>query len=50
MLSVIETATFLRSIAPFWGDADVAEFVNFIAANPLAGDVIPGTGNLRKVR
>ncbi len=50
MLSVIETPTFLRSIAPFWGDADAAEFVNFIAANPLAGDVIPGTGNLRKVR
>ncbi|WP_211850859.1 type II toxin-antitoxin system RelE/ParE family toxin [Plastoroseomonas hellenica] len=27
-----------------------AAFVTFIAANPLAGDVVPGTGGARKVR
>ncbi len=50
MLSVIESPTYLRSIAAFWDDDDAAEFVNFIAANPQAGDVMPGTSGLRKVR
>jgi len=50
MLTVIETPTYLRSIAAVWGDDDAAAFVDFVAANPLAGDVIQGTGNLRKVR
>lgn len=50
VLSVTETPTYLRSIAAFWSDEDAAAFVDFIATNPLAGDVIPGTGNLRKVR
>ena len=50
MFGVIETPTYLRSIAAFWGDDEAAEFVNFIAASPLAGDVIPGTSKLRKVR
>lgn len=27
-----------------------AEFINWIANNPLAGDVIPGTSGLRKMR
>ena len=38
MFSVIETPTYLRSIAVFWGDEDAAAFVDFIAANPQAGD------------
>ena len=49
MFGVIETPTYLRSIAAFWGDDEAAEFENFIAASPLAGDVIPGTSKLRKV-
>ena len=48
--SVIETPTYLRSIAAFWGDDEAAAFVDFIAANPQAGDVVPGTKGLRKVR
>ncbi len=50
MLTVIETHAFLRTTASFWGDAERAEFVAFIAADPLAGDVIVGGGGLRKVR
>lgn len=50
MLSVIETPTYLRSIAAFWNEDDAAAFVDFIAANPQAGDVMPGTKGLRKVR
>ena len=50
MLTVVETQAFLRTTAAFWGDADRAEFVSFIAANPLAGDLLVGSGGLRKVR
>jgi hypothetical protein len=32
------------------GQAELDEFITFISSNPLAGDVIPGTGDLRKVR
>ena len=50
MLTVIETPTYLRSIAGIWTDDEAARFVDFLAANPEAGDVIAGTSGLRKVR
>ena len=50
MRTVIETDTFLSWAASVWSDAEREEFVNWIAANPEAGDVIVGTGGLRKVR
>ena len=50
MLTVVETPTYLRSIASIWTGEQAAEFVNFIAAEPEAGVVIPGTHSLRKVR
>ena len=50
MLTVIESATYLRSISGIWTADEAAEFVNFIAAHPDAGDVMVGTGGLRKVR
>lgn len=50
MLTVIETPTFLRTASAFWSDEEIADFVAFIAAHPAAGDVIPGTSALRKVR
>jgi hypothetical protein len=31
-------------------DAEREEFVDFIAGNPEAGDLIPETGGVRKVR
>ena len=31
-------------------DDDVAALVEYLAANPTAGDVIPGTGGCRKLR
>jgi mRNA-degrading endonuclease RelE of RelBE toxin-antitoxin system len=50
MLTVIESPTYLRSIADIWTEKQAVEFVDFIAANPDAGNVIPGTRGLRKVR
>ena len=31
-------------------DAEIAEFIDFIARHPTAGDVMEGTGGIRKVR
>lgn len=50
MLTVIETPEFMAWSAQVWRDDERIEFVDWIAENPLAGDVIPGTGSLRKVR
>lgn len=50
MHTVIETDDFLSWSSRVWGDDERTEFITFISANPLAGDVIPGTGSLRKVR
>ena len=50
MRTVIETATYLNSIAGIWTAEEAEAFVSFIAAHPNAGDVMPGTRGLRKVR
>ena len=46
----METPTFRRLAAEFWSDEERLDFVSWIAANTEAGDVIKGTGGLRKVR
>lgn len=50
LLTVAETALFMRQAADLWSDDDRSDFVDFIAANPEAGNVIPETGGIRKVR
>ena len=50
MLTVIETPTFLRMVEGIWDKSEREAFVTFVSVNPLAGDVIPGAGSLRKVR
>lgn len=50
MFTVIETAVFQRYADAVWDEGERNEFVNFIAANPEAGDVISGATPLRKVR
>ena len=50
MLTVVETPMFVRLSADLWSDEDRNGFITFIAANPDAGDVVPGSGGLRKVR
>ena len=50
LITVAETAVFVHQAASVWDDAEREEFVSFIAANPEAGDVIPETGGVRKVR
>ncbi len=48
--SVVETPQFLRQAGEIWGDAERQEFVDFIARNPEVGDVVKGTGGVRKIR
>ncbi|MDR2991176.1 MAG: type II toxin-antitoxin system RelE/ParE family toxin [Burkholderiaceae bacterium] len=50
MLTVVETPEFMDWCTRVWSDDERTEFINWIAANPNAGDVIAGSGGLRKVR
>jgi hypothetical protein len=44
MFTVIETSIFIKYAKPIWADDERIEFINWIAINPLAGDVIPNSG------
>jgi hypothetical protein len=48
--TVIETEVYLRTAERLMTEVERAAVVDFFAANPQAGDVIPGAGGLRKVR
>ena len=50
MRSVVETPTFQKQAAKLWTDDERLAFIDWIAANPQAGDVIPGAEGARKVR
>ncbi|HSX94976.1 MAG TPA: transcriptional regulator [Hydrogenophaga sp.] len=50
MRTVAETPIFQRYASEVWSEPERAEFINWIASNPAAGDVIPGSGGCRKVR
>lgn len=49
-ITVVELLLFQRLAADVWDDTEREAFVDFIARNPEAGDVIPETGGVRKVR
>lgn len=50
MQTVAETATFSRQAERLFSEDEKRELIYFLAENPLAGDVIPDTGGVRKVR
>jgi len=50
MLTVIETPIFQKQAAKIWSESERMAFIDWIADNPLAGDVIPGADDVRKVR
>jgi hypothetical protein len=50
MYTVIETTEFIQWATKVWSDSERVEFINWIAQNPLSGDVVTGTDSLRKVR
>src|SRR5215470_1139511 len=50
LITVAETPLFVRQAAEVWDEVGREAFVEFIARNPEAGDVIPETGGVRKIR
>jgi hypothetical protein len=50
MLTVVETLLFQRQWSLYWTEEERGEFASFIAEHPDAGDVVPGSGGIRKVR
>jgi hypothetical protein len=50
LLTVVETQLFVRQASAVWNDVEREAFVDFISAFPEVGDLIPGTGGVRKVR
>ena len=50
MITIVETRLFADKAEKLLSVAEKDELINFLAANPEAGDVIPGTGGVRKLR
>ena len=50
MQTVAETPTFVRQADKLFSEGEKCELVDFLAENPLAGNQIPGTGGVRKLR
>lgn len=50
MLTIVETPTFQRLWPDYWTEDERAEFATWLALSPDAGDVVPGSGGVRKVR
>jgi hypothetical protein len=50
MLTIIETPTFQRLWPSYWTEDQRAEFAAHLAQFPEAGDVVKGSGGVRKVR
>jgi hypothetical protein len=48
--TVVETPEFLSGARRIFSDAERLELIDAIAADPMQGDVIEGTGGARKVR
>lgn len=50
LITVVETAEFIKQAEKFMSDESKREFINYIATNSCSGDLIEGTGGVRKVR
>jgi hypothetical protein len=50
MLTVVETLLFQRQWPLYWTEEERGDFATFIAEHPTAGDVVPESGGIRKVR
>ena len=50
MQTVAETSVFIRQASKLFSEEEHRAVIDFLAKYPLAGDEIPGTGGVRKVR
>ena len=49
-ITVAETQGFARAASKIWNEAELAALIDHLAHNPEDGDIIPGTGGVRKIR
>ena len=47
---IVETRPYQRAISEIWDEQTQIGFKNHIGLHPTQGDVIPGTGGVRKIR
>jgi hypothetical protein len=50
MFTVVETSLFQRQWPVYWTEDERGAFAAYIAEHPSAGDVVPESGGIRKVR
>ena len=50
MLTIIESPLFTQLWPDYWSDDEHVEFSVYLASNPEAGDMVPGSGGCRKIR
>jgi hypothetical protein len=50
LVSIVELQAFIRDTEGVLADSEKAELKGYLAANPEAGVVVPGTGGVRKLR
>ncbi len=50
MFTVVETIVFQKQWPLYWSEEERGEFAAYIAEFPSAGDVVPQSGGIRKVR
>ena len=50
MQTVVETKPFSRRADAILQPEECLDLIAYLAANPVAGDLIPGTGGIRKLR
>jgi hypothetical protein len=49
-ITIAETQFFVRAASKIWSEAELAALVDHLALNPEDGEVIQGTGGVRKLR
>lgn len=49
-ITIAETQSFARAAARIWSEEELAALINHLAHNPEDGDIIRGTGGVRKLR
>lgn len=50
MFTIVESSLFSRLVFDYLSEEEYEDLKFFLALNPEAGDVIPGSGGLRKLR
>jgi len=50
MFTVVETPMFQKQWPHYWSEDERGEFASYVAGFPNAGDVVPNSGGIRKVR